>query len=506
MDTKSQPDKTPINTYDPLAALAKESDGEENSQISVASVITEMPSATSAYRPASPQERFGAFFTDGLFFFFILAGWGMLLKSITHGDVSQPFSYQGNGWGLFGATGAALYFLYYFLFEAVVSATPGKFLGGITIHRRSGGTPSLIAIFIRNISRIIDTPLFFITGIGMMEMTKRHQRLGDILAGTVVMRELSFESRRVSPDLSAHVGATRRTLAFLLDLPLLLAFSYGILLLIPVSRPSVAMVLLNLSPIIILFFPSLSESLFQTTFGKAILGMKVTQEDGRPPRFSSVLVRNLFRLFDTNIVGYLCTFLSTRKQRPGDIAAGTVVLRNSPGFRGWLAVPFMFLLAGFTGYWGLHNPDSFVKKHLAIRVGSYSFSPVPTFAKRFLVEGIQIENLQLAYSEDEISRDRNFSAGQVIYVVFRTSGYYIDAGKAWFQADLAVRDQHHNVILDRTNIINSNVVVGNQKTAKLVTRFALHPQATEGDYTATLTLRDLFGNRQTQDSLAFKVH
>src|SRR5262249_41177412 len=152
-----------------------------------------------------PQERFGAFFTDGLFFFFLLSVWGMLLKSITHGDISQPFSYEGNGWVLFGTTGGLLYFLYYFLFEAAMSAPPGKFLGGTTIHKRAGGTPSLLSIFIRNFMRIVDYPLFFITGIGMMEATKKHQRLGDLIAGTVVMRELSFEMRRINPELSAHV-------------------------------------------------------------------------------------------------------------------------------------------------------------------------------------------------------------------------------------------------------------------------------------------------------------
>lgn len=495
--------KTPVDTYDPLVALARAS--EEVSEPSGVSIVTEMPSATSAYRPASPQERFAAFFTDALFFFFLLAGWGMLLKALTGGDITRPFSYEDQGWVLFGTTGAALYFLYYFLFEAVMSATPGKFLGGITVHRRMGGTPSLLAIFIRNVLRFVDFPLFFVTGIGFMEATRKHQRLGDLLAGTVVMREMSFESRRVNPDLAAHAGATRRTLAFLLDLPFLIAFSYGALLLIPVSKPLAAMVALNLLPIVLLLFPSLSESLFQTTFGKALLRMKVTQEDGRPPRFSGVLVRNLFRLFDTNPVGYLCAFLSTRKQRPGDIAAGTVVLKSPPGLRGWLAVPFMLVLAGLVGTLGLRNSDSFVKKHFHVRVGPVAFQPVPPFARRFFLEGVQIENLELAYNENEISRDRNFSAGQVIYLVFRTSGYYVDAGKAWFQADIRVQDQHRNVLLDVPNVINSSVVVGNQKTAKLVTRFALHPQATEGPYTVTLTLRDMFGNRKAEETLSFKV-
>lgn len=468
-------------------------------------LLTELPHEAS-YRPASPQERFAAFFADGLFFFYLLAGLGMVLKNLTHGDVAAPFSIKEDGLLLFVSSGAALYFLYYLLFEGVLTATPGKILGGLSIQKRKGGTPSLFAILIRNGFRLIDYPLFFLTGVGMIELTKKHQRLGDVIAGTVVMREISFEARRINPDTAQYAGATRRTLAFALDAVLIATFFYGILMLIPVSRTLVAWIGLNLVPTATLFYVTLSETLFQTTFGKVLFGMKVTQEDGRPARFSTLLIRNVFRLFDMNPGGYLCSFLSSRKQRPGDIAAGTIVLKDLKGFRGWLAIPYMLALAATAVYFGYQNPDSFVRRNLNVQIGPYRVDPMPAVVKRFTIRGLQIEDLEFGYGEEEVSHDKTFSAGQVIYLLFKISGYAVQSDRAWVQADIKVRDAHRNIILDRTNIINSSLPVEGRKTAKLVTRFAMHPQAPAGTYEVELTLRDMFVNHSTEETASFKVH
>lgn len=467
-------------------------------------LLTELPTEASL-RPASPQERFAAFLIDGLFFFYLLGAWGVLLKHLTRGDMTTPFAYKESGSLLFVSTAAALYFLYYVTFEGVLTATPGKLLGGLAIQKRSGGTPSLFAIFVRNILRIVDYPFFFFAGVGLIEMTQKHQRLGDLLSGTIVVREISFEERRINPDVTHLASITRRTIAFLLDLALLVPFFYGILLMVPVSRPLIAMVALNLVPTVTLFYITLSEAVFQTTFGKALLGMKVTQEDGRPARFSTLALRNIFRIFDTNPIGYLCGFLSGRKQRPGDIAAGTVVFKDTRGLRGWIAIPYMLILAAAAAYLGLANPDSFLKKNVAVQIGPYEVHPAPPVIRRIIIRGLQIEKIEFGLTENRISKERNFSAGEVIYLVFRISGYAIKAEKAWVQVDLKVRDSHRNIILDRTNIINSSVTVGTKKSAKLAARFALHPQASPGRYEAILTLRDMFANQKTEEKATFNV-
>ncbi len=467
-------------------------------------LLTELPPDAS-FRPASPQERFAAFLADLLFFFYLLGGWGMLLQHLTHGDLAAPFSFKESGRILFASTGAALYFLYYLFFEGVFTATPGKFLCGLSVQRKKGGSPSLFALMIRNLCRIIDYPLVLFTGVGLMEATKGHQRLGDLLSGTMVTREVSFESRRINIETASLSGATRRTLANLLDLTLLMTFFYGLLLAIPTGQEIVSMVLLNGAPALALFYLALSETLFQTTFGKALFGMKVVQEDGRPAKLSILLVRNIFRLVDTNPVGYLCAFLSSRKQRPGDIAAGTLVVNDRKGFRGWLAIPFMLALSLGAAYWGHRNPDSFIKKRLDVKVGNVFISPAPAVIQRLILKGFHVESLDLGFNEEEINRKGVVGAGDIVYLIFRISGYGVKVGRAWIQADIRVQDDHRNIILDRTNVINSSLELGNRKSAKLVTRFALHPQAPPGDYEVTLVLRDMFSGAKVEEKRKLRV-
>jgi uncharacterized RDD family membrane protein YckC len=102
-----------------------------------------------------------------------------------------------SGQGLaFGAGGAAfafffVYFGYFLVCEAVTGGrTPGKAAMGLRVMRVDGSAPDFIAILIRNVVRVLDVALF-VTGIGVVIMFFHPQsrRLGDIAAGTVVVRE-----------------------------------------------------------------------------------------------------------------------------------------------------------------------------------------------------------------------------------------------------------------------------------------------------------------------------
>lgn len=495
-----------MNEETPVTVLENplESHPESTESQRVSELLTELPQEISR-RPAWLLERFAAFFTDSLIFFYLLGGWALVLKYLLRGDLADPFSFHGTGKILFASTGAALHFLYYLFFEGVLTATPGKMLAGLSIQKKGGGSPSLIAIFLRNLLRVIDYPLFFITGIGLIEATHRGQRLGDLLAGTVVVREIPFEGRRIDPEKTELAGATRRSLAFVADLPLLLPFFYGLLLILPAERPLVSMVTLNLVPAATLLYLTLSEFLFQTTFGKALFGMKVVQEDGRPARFAMLLVRNSFRLFDTNPIGYLCTALSSRKQRPGDIAAGTIVVRDRRGIRGWLSIPFMAVLAITIAYLGYIHPGSFLKKNVQIRVAGYRFDPVPISIRRLTLRHLYIEDLEFGFNEEEVNRKGLYDPGNIIYLLATVSGYAVKNDRAWIQGDVKVQDANRNIVLDRINIINASLPVAHRKSVKLATRFALHPEATPGRYEVTFTLRDLFGQRKLEERKSFTV-
>jgi uncharacterized RDD family membrane protein YckC len=68
------------------------------------------------------------------------------------------------------------------------------------------------------------------------------------------------------------------------------------------------------------------------TVGKRLLGVRVVEASGLRLRPSQIIVRNLLRFADLlpglYLVGGVCCVLSSRRQRLGDIAAGTIVIRT----------------------------------------------------------------------------------------------------------------------------------------------------------------------------------
>ncbi|MDQ3987114.1 MAG: RDD family protein [Actinomycetota bacterium] len=81
------------------------------------------------------------------------------------------------------------------------------------------------------------------------------------------------------------------------------------------------------------------------TPGKAALGIRVVREGGRPCGFLAATIRNVMRLVDFLPSGYLIGIVSVlataKNQRVGDIAAGTIVVRdrNAPAYRGSIGTP-----------------------------------------------------------------------------------------------------------------------------------------------------------------------
>jgi len=83
-----------------------------------------------------------------------------------------------------------LMFFYYIVFEAGKrGATPGKRAMGLRVVDTSGAPISFGQSFIRNMLRFADGMPVFSYGFGLLStlLTKRFQRLGDLLANTVVV-------------------------------------------------------------------------------------------------------------------------------------------------------------------------------------------------------------------------------------------------------------------------------------------------------------------------------
>jgi uncharacterized RDD family membrane protein YckC len=68
------------------------------------------------------------------------------------------------------------------------------------------------------------------------------------------------------------------------------------------------------------------------TFGKKLLRLRVVDAQGLRLRFSQIALRNLLRAIDAMplfyLVGGMACLVSRRAQRLGDLAAGTIVVRN----------------------------------------------------------------------------------------------------------------------------------------------------------------------------------
>ena len=95
--------------------------------------------------------------------------------------------------------------------------------------------------------------------------------------------------------------------------------------------------------VIWLFYPILFEVLAQgRTPGKRLCHLRVLRTDGSPVDLQASAIRNLIRLLDGPLMLYLPTVIgiviTTKDQRPGDIAAGTVVVREPRGARPAAAV------------------------------------------------------------------------------------------------------------------------------------------------------------------------
>lgn len=85
----------------------------------------------------------------------------------------------------------------------------------------------------------------------------------------------------------------------------------------------------------IFFYHLLSEILMNgQSVGKKVMNIKVISLDGHQPSLGQYLIRWLFRLVDftvTNgICALICVAVSEKKQRVGDIVAGTTVIKTVP--------------------------------------------------------------------------------------------------------------------------------------------------------------------------------
>jgi uncharacterized RDD family membrane protein YckC len=122
-----------------------------------------------------------------------------VVLSVTIGEASVGGG--GFSFSLNSIAAAALYFglvlVYYFALEATIGQTVGKLLTGLRVVGRDGDRPSVGAVAIRTVVRLVDwLPLLYLVGfITMLATGARQQRLGDLAAKTGIARAAPIRHR-----------------------------------------------------------------------------------------------------------------------------------------------------------------------------------------------------------------------------------------------------------------------------------------------------------------------
>ncbi len=147
-----------------------------------------------------PLAGIGSRFIALLVDYLILIPGGLLLEKVFSLIVASigAFSSMSAQWalGFYTLLAFLINWGYFTLFEAFWNGrTPGKRVARIRVIQRSGRAIGLFESMARNLVRVVDQiPFFYAVGVISMFVTKQHQRLGDLAAGTLVVRDREVET------------------------------------------------------------------------------------------------------------------------------------------------------------------------------------------------------------------------------------------------------------------------------------------------------------------------
>jgi uncharacterized RDD family membrane protein YckC len=149
---------------------------------------------------AGPGSRSYAFIIDWHIRILLALSWILTASLVQFGVVFLRVKSMGSAAVITLAPAAAVYFLYHPLVElAMRGQTPGKRMAGVRVTNRIGGTPSSLAILIRNAFRLIDClPAFYGVGLITTIFSAQRVRLGDLAAGTLLVHDGATESKALS--------------------------------------------------------------------------------------------------------------------------------------------------------------------------------------------------------------------------------------------------------------------------------------------------------------------
>jgi len=140
------------------------------------------------YTVAGIPSRLLAFLVDGLLNLVVFLAAGIAASAIYNAIGSSGGVAEALALTIFGLMFYVGHFLYFAILEATSAGrTPGKRAMGLRVVRLDGSAPGLSEALVRNIARIADYFLAF--GLFVAFFNARSRRIGDLLAGTMVIRE-----------------------------------------------------------------------------------------------------------------------------------------------------------------------------------------------------------------------------------------------------------------------------------------------------------------------------
>jgi uncharacterized RDD family membrane protein YckC len=149
---------------------------------------------------AGPGSRAYAFIIDWHIRLLLAVGWFaggyyLLAHTLKSGARSQPTTML-----VVTLPAMLIYFLYHPILELVMRGrTPGKRMAGVRIVNRQGGTPSTLAVLIRNAMRLIDClPALYCVGLCTTIFNAQRLRFGDLAAGTLLVHDGDTEAKALA--------------------------------------------------------------------------------------------------------------------------------------------------------------------------------------------------------------------------------------------------------------------------------------------------------------------
>ncbi|MFT4883200.1 MAG: putative RDD family membrane protein YckC, partial [Natronomonas sp.] len=122
-------------------------------------------------------KRIAAFLIDAVLFFVVFGVFSNIIATI-----SETLGLLVSG------LGTIVFFVYFIYFEAEYGQTVGKMLLNIVVVTEDGNPITYRESAIRTLLRIVDAlPFFYLIGLLAIYLTDRNQRLGDLLADTIVV-------------------------------------------------------------------------------------------------------------------------------------------------------------------------------------------------------------------------------------------------------------------------------------------------------------------------------